>query len=455
MPGSFHGIGIANSALRNLQRALDVTGHNIANVNNRGYTRQVVEFQNADPTSFFANGAHALGNGVGIASVNRIRDLFLDSRRAGASGDFGRSSTLASSLQGLEGVLNEPGSQGVSAALNRLFDAFSGLAANPGDPAKQMEVQQAGRALASRLRGAHADATTLQSQLGSQADATIGRANELAATIANLNREITARAAEGQTPNDLLDLRDTAFEELSGLINADSVRNGDGSMSVFVGGFPLVEGADARSLPKTWDASTGTLTGDGVRVQVTNGRLAGLFGGIDAARNYATQLDQVASALREGINDLHRTGVALDGTTGLNFFSGTGAGDMALAPEIASDASKIASGTTGKRGDGDLASAMAAFRETALTGLGGRTIEGFYRDVAARIGTDAAGATDEAEIRRSVLDQVDAQKMAVSGVSLDEEMANMLQLQRSYQAAAKTLSMFDQMTQELLATLGR
>ncbi|MCW5941768.1 MAG: flagellar hook-associated protein FlgK [Fimbriimonadaceae bacterium] len=453
MPGSFHGIGIANSALRNIQRALDVTGHNIANVNNRNYTRQTVDFGTEDPTTFFARGLQSLGSGVTITSVNRIRDLFLDGRRAGASADFGRMNSLAAGLQQLEGVLNEPGNNGVSAALNRFFDAFSGLSSNPSDPAARVEAQQAAKLLAQRVRGAAGDSSSVDAQLVSQTNAYAARVNDLSATIASLNDQIAEKTAAGASPNDLLDLRDSAFEELSGLVNAEAVRTETGGMRVFIGGFALVDEGGAHGIPTAFDAATGTFGSGANQVRVTGGRIGGTLEALQGVRRYRADLDAVADAIRDQVNTLHRTGVAPDGSTGLDLFSGTSAADFNLASEVAADPNRIAAGTSGVAGDGDLARAIAGLRDLPLPGLGGRTIEAFYTSVATRIGAETASAGDELETRRAVLDQIDAQKQSISGVSLDEEMANMLQLQRSYQAAARTLSQFDRMTEDLLGLL--
>jgi len=145
MPGAFHGINLASNALRMFQRALDTTGNNIANVNTNGYSRQRVDFSEADPTTFFSQGWKTLGNGVNINSVTRIRDMYLDARARSSASDLSKYDTIASGLKEVENAFNEPGDNGISAALDKFFTSWSGLGSSPTDPALQAQVRNAGQ----------------------------------------------------------------------------------------------------------------------------------------------------------------------------------------------------------------------------------------------------------------------------------------------------------------------
>src|SRR4051794_36156576 len=128
MPSSFQGMGITSNALAMFQRALDVTGHNVTNVNTPGYSRQTVEFATNEPTLFYQGGAHMLGNGMSISSVNRIRDAFLDARRLGSQGDTGQLSMTSGGLQRIQSLFAEPGGTGIADAMNQFFNSWSSLA---------------------------------------------------------------------------------------------------------------------------------------------------------------------------------------------------------------------------------------------------------------------------------------------------------------------------------------
>ncbi|MFQ3586384.1 MAG: flagellar basal body protein, partial [Fimbriimonadaceae bacterium] len=119
MPSAFSGIEMASRALRVFQRGLDVVGHNVSNVNTRGYSRQTVEYATTTPLSFFDMRRLTIGSGVGISSINRIRDGLLDQRLIAAQSEGGRFGALKASLGRIEPVFNEPGDAGISAALDR------------------------------------------------------------------------------------------------------------------------------------------------------------------------------------------------------------------------------------------------------------------------------------------------------------------------------------------------
>ncbi|HVL37898.1 MAG TPA: flagellar basal body protein, partial [Fimbriimonadaceae bacterium] len=156
MPSAFHGIDLASRALRSFQRGLDVTGHNIANVNTPGYSRQTISFGQTDPTTFYGMRAITLGTGVSVSTVNRVRDLFLEGRRSTEQAEFGRFSALAQNLSRIEGLM-PMGPGGIGDALDRFFNSWSALSANPSEPGVRQEVQLAGQTLALRVRSTYGD----------------------------------------------------------------------------------------------------------------------------------------------------------------------------------------------------------------------------------------------------------------------------------------------------------
>lgn len=467
MPGPFFGIGIASNALRSFQRALDITGHNIANVNTPGYSRQVVDFGTQDLQGFWSNGRQWMGSGVGITSVNRIRDMFLDARMREGQADLGRYQMLAGSLKQIEGVFNEPSDNGISSALNKFFDAWSGLASNPNDPGAKLQVKLAGETLAGRVRSTYGELNRMSDQITGQIGATVDEINGLATEIQTLNDEIRQAAVQGGPPNDLLDRRDAAIERLSGLANVNTRTFEDGTVAVYVGQHTLVEPASPPNpLPTTFDASTGRLGTPPNHVDITGGRLRGLLDASFKIEGSATvpglknQLDNLANTLRTEVNGLHKT-IADPLDTTERFFNDstppagqTGAIDFDLTGAIKSDPSKIIAGIGGP-GDGSIALKLSGLRDARLPALGNKTIQGFYRDGIADLGRESRLYTDRLTTRQAVVGQIDSQRQSVMGVSLDDEMANMLRFQRSYQAAAKVLTIFDQVTEDLIGMLRR
>lgn len=452
MPSAFSGIEMASRALRVFQRGLDVVGHNVSNVNTRGYSRQTVEYATTTPLSFFDMRRLTIGSGVGISSINRIRDGLLDQRMIAAQSEGGRYGALKASLGRIEPVFNEPGDAGISAALDRFFNAWSGLGSNPSDSTRRYEVQLAADSLASRIRSTARQMQELSAQFGNQITGTFDRIDQLTRRVADLNTQIRQQMAMGEVPNDLLDQRDLAIDDLSALINITTFQNEDGTKSVFASSYALVDVGGAQPIPRTHDPATFTLQ-DGTRaVTVRGGELYGLFESVNKLTAYRARLDTLANSLRDSVNALHVTGTPPSNATAVPFFLETslGALDFDLSAQVRADTANIASGTTTAAGDGGLALALSQLRDTAHAGLGGLTFGQFYTDLVARVGRDTEIASSNLETHRAVLEQIEFQRQAVSGVSLDDEMATMLRLQRSYQAAAKLLSIFDRTTEDLI-----
>ncbi|MBI1755747.1 MAG: flagellar hook-associated protein FlgK [Fimbriimonas ginsengisoli] len=457
MPSPFLGIDIASQALRAFQRALDVTGHNISNVNTPGYSRQVTDFTEITPTTFFGTKVLALGQGVGIDAVNRIRDAFLDARMIAAQGDLGKSTTLSDGLKQVESAMNDTTGNGIGDALDQFFNAWSALASNPNDPATRVQVQQAGSLLAGKVRSAYQDLSTLKAQQQASVTGTLDQIDQLTATIADLNNQIRNKPTFGDVPNDLLDKRDQAIRELSGLVDIHTYDQSDGSVTITMNQLTLVDRGGARLIPRTFDTATGQLSDANGTYDVRGGKLAGVMQAVNTISGYQSQLDLLANTLRTQVNSVHATGTNPLGTTGINFFNDanpqTGAIDFDLDPAIKADAQAISSGASGNPGDGGLALSLSRLRDQTLAGLGGQTVSGYYTGLVSQIGRDASSSQTTGSTQTAVVQQIDSQIQSASGVSLDDEMANMLRFQRSYQAAAKVLSVFDQATDDLIKML--
>ncbi len=462
MPSPFHGIDIASRALRGFQYALDVTGHNIANVNTRGYSRQSVDFVATDPVGFWSYGSQSLGTGVAIGSINRIRDMFLEARMNQGQSDLGKYQAMASELKGVQELYHEPGDAGISTALDKFFNAWSSLASNPAESANRMAVRSAGQALADRIRSVYANLSEQQSNASGQIASIANQITDLGRRINGMNKEIRAQVATGATPNDLLDQRDQAIQELSSLVNTNITQNADGSVNVYVSQFTLVDTAGASDFPTTYTMSSGTFTDSlGNPITIKSGQLAGLFQIASKMSTGLSQLDTLANTMRTQINGMHKTGTNANATTNLNFFNDvasgpqTGAIDFNLDNSILTDPNNIATGVSGKASDSGLALSISNLRNTNIAALGNRTFLKFHTDNMSSLASDVAYYNNALSTQTAVIDQIDQQQQAVSGVNLDDEMANMLRYQRSYQAAAKALTIFDQTTEDLLGMLRR
>lgn len=445
---TFMGIELGIRALRAFQIGLDVTGHNVANVNTPGYTRRRVRFANTP--EFAISPQLRLGTGVIAQSIQRLRDLMLEQRVNTNAGDFARWNTLADNLHAIEGLFNEPSDTGINARLNALFNAFEELATRPDSLAARQQVIQSARALTETIRTLHRNLVTMENQLQSQAISTIEQANQLANQLARLNEQIRSAHSSGGEAGDLLDQRDRLIGQLSELVGARAHYNNDGSVMLFVDGHTLVQDGASFPLPTTLDIANRALDNTPTDIRIQSGQLRGLMDSLAQLQSYRADLNTFASTLITQVNAIHSTGYGLDDNTGYLFFSGTDASDIDLHSDISDPNHIAASALASAPGNNGVAQALANLRNAPQASLGGQSLTQYYRALMGRLGNDAQVSRNRAESQQLTVEHLINLRESVSGVSLDEEAANLVRFQRSYQAAAKMVSTFDSLLQDLL-----
>jgi len=457
MSSPFLGISIANTALQAFQQALDITGNNIANVDTPGYSRETITFMGTNPTTFYSDG-HTLmiGTGVNVSAVNRIRDMYLQGILSTAQSEQSRLDTLTSNMTSVQTVLPAPGGNDVSTALSTFFNAWSSLASNPNQAAALEQVQAAGQALANQISGTYNALANINSQATANVTSTFNQIDELTSQIANLNKEIVANSVGGTQPNNLLDQRDQDIQALSGLVNISTQTYDNGTVAVYMGQDTLVDSNGSHAIPRTYDTTAQTVTDGTFTYNITGGQLAGDFQTINTVGAYETQLDNLANSLQTQVNTLSESGVTNQNPaqTGVAFFNGAaGAANFDLSAAVKADPNAIASGTSGNSGDGGLALSISELSTTSIAALGNVTFGEYYDNLASKVGTDASNFQTQGDSQSAVVKQINNQIQSNSGVSLDDEMSSMLRYQRSYEAAAKALSIFDTVTSDLISMM--
>lgn len=457
----FHGIGLAGQALRSFQRGIEVAGHNIANVNTPGYSRQSISFKQNMPGTFYSQGSHSIGNGMSVSSINRLRDLLLEVRAHEANAATQRFAGTAAGLATIDSIYGEPSPTSISSNLNNFFNAWSSLGSNPNDASARAQVQLAGVSLADGIRDTFHTLRGEEQKTLAEIQGTFRMIDDIAARIAVLNFEIRGYHASGSPPNDLLDQRDAAVNDLSKLVDVKVQTFEDGSYAVYAANFPVVDSAGPRSFPKNYDPVASTVTtANGVVYRVRSGVLNGSFRALNETRTHMGHMNNLANTLRTQINQLHASGTTPSGETGVIFFhdSGppqTGAIDFRVDEKILDGLNNIASSSTGAAGDGSLAFQISEMRDASIASLGNKGFVAFHKDNVVKVAHDFQYWESAHQAKAAVLQQIEAQRLSNSGVSIDDELAEMMRFQRSYQAAAKALIVFDQMTEDLIGMLRR
>jgi flagellar hook-associated protein 1 len=429
---TLQGLQTALSGLVANQQALDITGHNIANANTEGYSRETAVLQTLPPITIPAaspltgKGAQ-LGTGVAVADYVRIRNTYLDSQYRTQNSALSGATTQSEELQQAQAAFNEPTSAGIADQLSAFWSAWNSLADSPTSEAAKEGVVSAGEQLARSFNQLSSQLTTLSTQAGEQYESLVGKNGEvedLANQVGELNQQIKISEQAGQTPNDLLDRRDLLLDKLSSLAQITVTLQSDGTDTVTFGDAakPLVEGATVNWPQTLTSAAGGKL-----------GALLGLSGETGTLAGNRAELDEVAATLAESVNALH---------TSTPFFSGKTAATLAVAVKP----SEVQTSSTKTAGGNDVA--------LAITALRGGAADQRYAGLIEKLGSGVMSAEDNATTLQTTLTAVSDQRQAVSGVSLDEEMTNLITFQRGYQASARTLTAMDEMLQTLILHTG-
>lgn len=447
-------LNIAREALMTSQAELDTTSHNIANANTDGYTKQRVVTQAATPIQSTYG---FLGSGVQIESVESVRDAFVDQQVTNLNSDVSQATIEQQTMSNVEDIFNDSSGDGLSDQLNALFSAFQSLAQNPEDSGLRQTVMQAGQQVATTFNVMNNELQNIEYQVGQEVDSDVGKVNQLSATIAGINGKILASGGASKASPDLQDEMDNAISQLSSLVNVKVTTDPTGVTNVTAGGTVIVAAGTAYTYKAT-QTSSGITVGRSDSSQsatITSGELSGLLNSYNGnISSFANQLDNIANTLVQTVNAFHSTGYTLStngspAQTGMNFFVGNSAGSIAVSPDIVSNLNNIAASSSGDPGDGGNAAAIANVLNAPVTS-NSQSIVNAYQGLVGQVGIASQQASDSVQTLQISQNQMTAFQSSISGVSLDEELTNMIQYQHSFEAAAKVVTTTDQMYETII-----
>jgi flagellar hook-associated protein 1 FlgK len=458
----FGGLSVAYSGLNAHRRRIDVISENIANVNTPGYHRQRVLLSPIDSLSHgMFSGRVGRGGGVQATEVTRLREHVLSSHARVQGGIATERGVTADVLQQLEQIIGGLDEGGLHGQMSSMFNSFDDLAISPEDPALRQVVLQRAQALAEGFSRTATTIDQLRDRTVAEAGDAVRTINQLTGEIAVLDREILGATNDAADPNALLDQRDALVVDLAKYADIDVIENDDGQVTIALDGQLLVTNgrASTLALDSQADAALGALGYDKITVTNANGRALSIESGELAAHLNAVNvsipdtkdnLDTVTDVLVTTVNLVHQSGVGLDGSSGLDFFdAGPGPGQLQLSATVANDSDKIAAAAAGAgQLDNGNARAMAELAET----VGGPL--GVFAEMVGSLAARVATANGSADAAQAASDQATNLAISVGGVSLDEELTDLLTAQRSYEAAARLMTALDEMLQILVTQTG-
>ncbi|RMG63069.1 MAG: flagellar hook-associated protein FlgK [Calditrichaeota bacterium] len=459
MPGIFQSLDIARRALSASRLGLDVASHNIANVNTPGYSRQQLTLKAALPQNLIQG---QLGMGVFVDSISRIRNQLLDFQFRRISHTLGRAEVEENVLLQVETVIQEPSESGIGNLMNEFFSEFSNLASEPENTAIRNSILQKATGLVESFRSKRAQLEDIQLSIRKDVDSVVADINNYARQIADLNQKIVNAEASGGEANDFRDQRDQLLDKLGELVEIRYREDENGNVTVSAAGATLVTNDTARELTVQTDSEHNRLRivvngPRGDRVKVESGRLGALLKLHNKAlHKLIDRLDKLASTFIEAVNRQHRAGQGLPigdppaSNSGLDFFVGTDAASIDVAPEIQDNVANIAASRDGTPGNGDVALAIANLRNAKLLEDRSQTLADYYNNTITKLGRHIDQARSTRENQELLREQVQNQREAESGVSLDEEMTQMIKFQRSLEASAKVIKVVDDILETLV-----
>ncbi|MDH3679558.1 MAG: flagellar hook-associated protein FlgK [Acidimicrobiia bacterium] len=456
----FSALNTAFTGLQAHRKRIDVIGENIANAETPGYHRQVAHLNAIDTyrPGVFA-GRRDRHSGV-TAEVRRRWDELLDTN---AKQERSRSASFeiqATALSSLEADLGPVG-EGLSARLQELWNSFDDVANNPDDLGVRNVVIGNADAVASALRAGSQTIDGTRTGALERLEAKVTRINELSARIAELDHTVVTGGATGHATTGVRDERDRLTAELAELIGGQISYNQNGQLRYSVDGHNLVSDGipGTVSVAMTPDTALAALGYQRVSIVATSGRTLRLTGGAvhgglqivnELIPAQLTALNNVAAATVNTVNALHQAGAGLDGGTGRSLFdtSGVAAVDVAVSTDVVGQPEKLAASDGSALLDNSVARAIADLAEDTAGP------SGTHAQFVADLGIEVDKLNGRADASRLASDHAEEARQSAVGVSLDEELADLVSAQRAYEASSRMISAVDEMLDVLINRTG-
>lgn len=490
MSSLFYGLEIAKSGLFASQKGLTLVGHNVANVDTPGYSRQRLSVTAVDSnmlgTMLASPTKGAVGGGVAVKFVEQLRNSYADREYRNENAALELWSTRTEEMGFIEDLLNEQSNNSISKTLADFFASVNELSKDP-DPSnaeKRTNMRQAALKLTDTFNHYGRQLEELRSTYNGSMKTTVDQINDILSGIAEYNKQIFTYELGGEPANDLRDQRNLLLDELSGLVDITYSEDNMGRLSVAVQGVDLVSHTTVNGLEAVANADgdyeifyEGTTT----PFEYTSGKLEAyriLRDGnteseIGIPRILAT-LNQLAQSIAEEFNAIHSTGYTLphDGTasqTGINFFDVPAGGygditarDFTLSNEILDSIYNIAASSepvdpsapgSSQTGNNIRALELVALSTSVSVPVVG-SFEGYLSNIVVEIAVESSHCQKMASSQESVMQNLENRRMSASGVSIDEEMVQMMKYQHAYSAASRLITALDEALDVLINKTG-
>jgi flagellar hook-associated protein 1 FlgK len=439
------------NALKVYEGALTVVQNNVTNADTPGYATQTASLV-AMPFDLTVG----LPGGVSLGVTQSSRNGFAEQAVRDQQTALGYYSQTVSDLTPLENYFSVSSTSGIGPALSNLFQSFSQLSVNPNDTVSRQAVLTQAATLAQNFNQTATGLLSQGTNLDQQTRGAIDTINQLASTIAQVNAQNRVDPQGGIDAGVDAELN-SSLEQLSQVTNFTALQQPDGTVSVYIGGqTPLVVGDQVYAVQGDFSTPQTALlssTGADISGQITGGQLSALLNDKNnLLPSYVTDLNTLAQNVADQVNSTLNSGIDQNGaapaTNLFNYDPVLGAAQTLSVNPLTPD--QIAAALPGAPGGNGNALNLAAL---ANTNSNGYTFAELYGNLGARVGTDVSSATDNQSTKQALLNQAQAMRQQISGVSLDQQAQYLLEYQSSYQAVSKMLSILDTLTNNLMTLI--
>ena len=446
------------------------TGHNIANSNTEGYSRQRIQIS-PDTARPSGGSAGYVGTGALLQRVERVNSEYVEKQMRNANKDLAHMEEKDIVLRQTEDIFNEMNGDGLNRLISRFFNEFRKLSNEPENEALRQSVRESTNALVGDFHRLRNEVEDVRRHIDARLENYSGEVNALAVELKDLNQKIRLVEAGSGSPNDMLDRRDSLLKQIATYMDVNTHKDNNGNVTVDIVGIgPLVVNseceqfsvfrspADAEGKPENaYDIRT-TASAAGV---VTHQLRGGKFGALLEVRDQTLstvldRLDELALTLSSSVNDIHMQGFTKDGRQGVAFFKPMDQKHRAsefieLSDEIRGNTNNIATAATPHSpGDNRIAIAISGLQTQRVLNDGQVSFDDWYNSVVSDIGVVTSRNRSSINQQRDILNQLGRTREQLSGVSIDEETSHLMQFQQAYGASAKVIQVADEMLKTVL-----
>ena len=437
------------SSLAASQDEVNVSSNNLANANTPGYARERVVLE--EQPSFSTGTLGDLGSGVAVESVQSIRDPLLDASVQQETQQQSASQEIVTAMQPVQ-TLFVSGNGGVSDEMSSFFNDLQELSTSPSDPTLRATVLSDASNLASAFQTTATQLTGTQQSLDLGVTQSVSQINQLTTQLAQVNGQLITAQGSGQNANNLQDQQQNLLSQLSSLIGFSVTQSSEGQTISTANGTPLVVGSQSFALSTATNSSTGfqdviSAQGQDITSQISTGQLGGLIQARDVqVAGVLSSLNTLASSFASAINTVNENGYDLTGTQGTAMFSVTPGNGAAASMSVAMTSASQIAASSSATASGDNSNLLAMINVGTQPLVNSQTPTQLLSGIVYQVGNDVSQAQSDSDAGSLMLTQLQDEQGSVEGVSTDEEASNLLTYQQAYQAAARVVTVVDDLT---------